>query len=289
MADAAHFTRAAQTLYVSQPTLSQQIKQLEDELGTPLFHRGAGGVQLTAAGEKFRPFAERVLREMEDAVAALGEDDAASGGEVRVGALEGVASYLLPEVVARAVSQSRLEVVVETLPALELGWAVARGEIDLGVGDSPVTSLNAEPLYDENLALFVPPGHRLGTSDRARIADLENVGLFCLSRPSPLRALLDDAMERTGIAVRPLAQFPHADAVLRAALAAKTPTVLPLPMLRDAQEHGAAKGWRLVALTNPRPHRTVALLRRKSRDENPAARAFAAHLSAVVGELLKPE
>ncbi|MBW3637895.1 MAG: LysR family transcriptional regulator, partial [Armatimonadetes bacterium] len=73
VADAAHFTKAAQKLWVSQPTLSQQIKQLEEELGAPLFHRGSGGVQLTGAGEKFRPYAERALHEMEAAVMALGE------------------------------------------------------------------------------------------------------------------------------------------------------------------------------------------------------------------------
>ena len=84
VADAAHFTRAAQKLWVSQPTLSQQIKQLEEELGAPLFHRGAGGVQLTAAGEKFRPYALRVLREMEEAVAAIGHDEAAPGDHVLV-------------------------------------------------------------------------------------------------------------------------------------------------------------------------------------------------------------
>src|SRR3954471_3204268 len=88
VADAAHFTKAAQKLWVSQPTLSQQIKQLEEELGAPLFHRGSGGVQLTAAGEKFRPYAERALREMEAAVAALGEADSTPYELLRVGALE---------------------------------------------------------------------------------------------------------------------------------------------------------------------------------------------------------
>ena len=289
VADAAHFTKAAQKLWVSQPTLSQQIKQLEDELGAPLFHRGAGGVQLTAAGEKFRPYAERVLREMEEAVAALGEAEAAPGEKLKIGALEGTADYLLPDVVARAVSESKLEISVEVLPALELQWAVAREELDLAVGTLPVSSVMAEPLYDEDLAIWAPPSHRLAQNRRARLAELENVPLFCVSPSSPLRALLEDGAARAGIELRVVAEFPSSEAVLRASIAAKIPAILPAPMLYDALHGSKNLNWHVVALTNPRPHRTIALLRRKGREENPAIRVFGAHLGAVVSELLRPE
>lgn len=289
VADAAHFTKAAQKLWVSQPTLSQQIKQLEEELGAPLFHRGSGGVQLTTAGEKFRPYAERVLREMEEAVAALGEAEAAPGESLKIGALEGLADYLLPDVVARAVSESKLEISVETLPALELQWAVARAELDLAIGTLPAASVTADPLFDEDLAIWTPPAHRLGAKRRARMAELEGMPLFCLSKPTPLRELLDDAAERAGLTLRIVAQFPSSEAVLRAATAAKMPAILPAPMLQYAQHHAEVGGWNAVALTNPRPHRTIALLRRKSREENPAIRTFIAHLNTCVGELLRPE
>lgn len=289
VADAAHFTKAAQKLWVSQPTLSQQIKQLEDELGTPLFHRGAGGVQLTAAGEKFRPYAERVLREMEDAVAALGEAEAAPGEKLCIGALEATGNYLLPDVVARAVSQSHLHVTVEVLPALELQWAVARAELDLGIGTLPVTSVVAEPLFDEDLAIWTPPGHRLGGKGRVRFADLEGIAIFCPASPSPLRALLDDGASRANIELRVVAEFFSTEAVLRAATSARMPAILPAPMLLPHLAPHNTLGWTVTGLTNPRPHRTIALLRRKGREENPAIRAFVAHLNAVVAELLKPE
>ena len=289
VADAAHFTRAAQKLYVSQPTLSQQIKQLEDELGTPLFHRGAGGVQLTLAGERFRPYAERVLQEMDEAVAALGQGESVPLDPIKVGALEGTGDYLLPPVVARAITQSNLQVQVETLSALELQWAVAREELDLAIGTPPAPALNAEPLFDEDLALWLPPSHRLGHHARARVADLDGVGVLCPAPPSALRTILDDALSRAGIAVRVLGEFPAPESVFRAAVAANVPAILPAPMLQDFLHPGSALGWRAVALTNPRPHRTIALLRRKGRDEKPGVRPFVAHLVAVVGELLKPD
>ena len=289
VADAAHFTKAAKKLWVSQPTLSQQIKQLEEELGAPLFHRGSGGVQLTAAGEKFRPYAERALREMEAAVAALGESDSTPDEHLRVGALEGTADYLLPQVVARAVSESQLRISVETLPSLELQWAVTRSELDVAIGSLPAASVVAEPLYDEDLALWTPPDHRLAGRGRVRLTELDGVELFCVGAPSPLRALLDDATSRATIAPRLMAEFPTTEATYRAALAAQIPAILPAPMLQFSLHENNAAGWTAVALTNPRPHRTIALLRRKTREERPALRAFVAHLNAVVGQLLKPE
>jgi LysR family cyn operon transcriptional activator len=289
VADAAHFTKAAQKLWVSQPTLSQQIKQLEDELGAPLFHRGSGGVQLTASGEKFRPYAERALREMEAAVVALGEAEELVGESLSVGALETTGDYLLPAVVARAVSESKLQIRVETLPALELQWAVARSELDLAIGTLPAASVVGEPLFDEDLALWTPPHHRLSNARRARLAELDGVGVFCLAAPSSLREILDDSTARAGISLRILAEFPSAEAVLRAANAAQVPVILPAPMLQLQMQEALSSGWHAVALTNPRPHRTIALLRRKGREENPALRAFVAHLNGVVSELLKPE
>ncbi len=284
VADAAHFTRAAQKLWVSQPTLSQQIKQLEEELGAPLFHRGAGGVQLTAAGEKFRPYAERVLHEMEEAVAAIGGDEAAPGESLHVGALQGVADYLLPAVVARAVCESKLEIRVSTFSAEELAAKVKDGELDLAIG-ALSESNHGEPLFDEDLVLWTPPAHRLSGA-RARFGDLDDVPLFCVGAPSPLRELLDDAAERAGIKLRAVGEFASLGAVAAAAQMAKLPAILPAPMLRSLV---GAPGWSAVALTNPRPHRTIALLRRRGLSENPASRVLVAHLNAVVGELLKPE
>ena len=288
VADAAHFTKAAQKLWVSQPTLSQQIKQLEEELGAPLFHRGSGGVQLTGAGEKFRPYAERALREMEAAVNALGEAAPLPGASLKVGALETTGDYLLPLVVARAVRESKLQISVEILPALELQWAVARSDLDVALGTVPATTVVAEPLFDEDLAIWTPPHHRFSGAARARLAELDGVNVFCLSAPSPLRELLDDGAARAGISLQILAQFASADALLRAAIAAQIPAILPAPMLQ-LQAPPNNEGWHAVALTNPRPHRTIALLRRKGREENPALRAFVAHLHSVVGGLLKPE
>jgi len=94
VAEASHFTRAAETLYISQPTLSQQIKQLEAELGTTLFDRIGKRVILTEAGEILRAHAQRVLVELEQAQ-AVQELEGLQRGELTVGTVQTVNAYMI--------------------------------------------------------------------------------------------------------------------------------------------------------------------------------------------------
>jgi len=100
VAEASHFTRAAETLYISQPTLSQQIKQLEVELGTALFDRIGKRVMLTEAGEILRVHAQRVLVELEQAQAAIQELEGLQRGELTVGIVQTVNAYMIPDLAA---------------------------------------------------------------------------------------------------------------------------------------------------------------------------------------------
>src|SRR5215468_8981191 len=88
VAETSHFTRAAQKLHVTQPTLSHQIRQLEGQLDLPLFDRIGRRVKLTAAGAMLVPHARRVLRELEDAQVALGELHGLKRGELKVGIVQ---------------------------------------------------------------------------------------------------------------------------------------------------------------------------------------------------------
>src|SRR5690349_5496512 len=100
-AEAAHFTNAAKLLPVTQPTLSHQIRQLEDQLGLPLFDRIKKQVRLTAAGELLLPHARRVLRELDEAQSALGELHGLRRGELKVGIVQTVNACVIPEIVGR--------------------------------------------------------------------------------------------------------------------------------------------------------------------------------------------
>ena len=101
VADTVHFRRAAESLHVSQPTLSQQIRQLEKELGTTLFDRIGKGVRLTVAGETFRHYAQRILHVLDEAQVALLELEGLKRGKLYVGAVQTLNTYLIPPIIAR--------------------------------------------------------------------------------------------------------------------------------------------------------------------------------------------
>src|SRR5271170_3244792 len=101
VADALHFRHAAENLHISQPTLSQQIRQLEKELGTILFDRVGTRVRLTVGGETFRLHAQRVLLELDEAQVALLELDGLKRGKLYVGAVQKLNTYLIPPIIGR--------------------------------------------------------------------------------------------------------------------------------------------------------------------------------------------
>src|SRR5271163_958786 len=99
-AELAHFTQAAESLYISQPTLSNHIQQLEEEIGLPLFDRLGRKVQLTEAGLVFLEHARQAIRELEWAQEEIGDLKGIVSGAVRIGALPGVGRNFLPSLLA---------------------------------------------------------------------------------------------------------------------------------------------------------------------------------------------
>src|SRR5690625_3078179 len=100
VAEHRHFTRAAEAVSVSQPALSQQIRALEEELGTPLFDRLTTGIELTTAGQVLRSHAERILREVENARLAVEEVSGTVGGELSISAVHTANLVLVVDLLA---------------------------------------------------------------------------------------------------------------------------------------------------------------------------------------------
>src|SRR5919199_1294316 len=164
VAEQGSFTRAAQSLHLVQPALSQQVAALEREVGLPLFHRQARGVRLTAAGERLLPYARRVLGEGERAQQALGQFRELRTGRVALGLTPSATLSLLPGILERyraLYPAVEVQVVEEMTDALvEL---LVDGRLDLALVSFPIEDprLETRPLFDEQLALIVPPTHCL--------------------------------------------------------------------------------------------------------------------------------
>jgi LysR family cyn operon transcriptional activator len=101
VAETSHFTRAARKVYLSQSALSHQIKELEQEIGLPLFDRWGRKVRLTAAGMILREHAARAIRTLDEAIPAIAEVESLSRGQVSVGVVQVLDNLLVPRVIAQ--------------------------------------------------------------------------------------------------------------------------------------------------------------------------------------------
>lgn len=171
-----NFSRAAAQCRVAQPSLSQQIMKLEDELGERLFERTKREVALTPAGELLTTHAERVLQEVESACDGVREMHGRVRGRVALGALPTIAPYFLPERLRLFTKQfPDVEVVVHEDTTYQLAAALLTKEVDLAIVSLPVerTGLVVERFFDEKLLVALPERHPLAKRRRLVLEDLE--------------------------------------------------------------------------------------------------------------------
>lgn len=159
-----NFSRAAQNCHVSQPSLSQQIQKLEDELGERLFDRLRRHAKLTQAGERFLPRAVRILEEMDAATREARAANDLDQGRITVGVLPTIAPYLLPKLIAAfSAKYPGVQVVVHEDTTARLRELTAACEVDIAIASLPLQDERFEvrELFDEELMLALPNNHRL--------------------------------------------------------------------------------------------------------------------------------
>lgn len=282
-AEGAHFRRAAESLNVSQPTLSHQIQQLETELGTALFDRVGRRVRLTPAGELFRDHARRVLRELEAAQAGLDDLGGLARGRLTVGAVQTVNAYLVPPVAAQFhAAHPGVLLRVEELSGAEVEAGVADGRLDLGVSFLLTESdeVAVEPLFEEELVLVVPAGHRWAVRGRVRVADLAGQPLTLMPGPYCTRKLVDDTLRAAGVEPLVAIEVNSAEGTKAIVRRGGPPAVLPALALSDG-----ADGLCAVRLERPTPRRRVGLLTRRGTYPSRVRDVFAAVAREAVGAL----
>jgi LysR family hydrogen peroxide-inducible transcriptional activator len=157
-----HFGRAAQSCFVSQPTLSVAIKKLEEELGVALFERGAGEVTVTATGQQVVEQSRRVLEEAAriKELAVAGRDPLA--GTLRLGAIYTIGPYLLPQLIPilRGAAPS-MQLLIQENYTHKLAESLKQGEVDAIVVALPFEEhgVAVRPVYDEPFLVAMPHGH----------------------------------------------------------------------------------------------------------------------------------
>jgi LysR family transcriptional regulator, cyn operon transcriptional activator len=201
-AELLHFTRAAEALHVSQPTLSQQIRQLETELGAPVFERIGRSVHLTEAGQLFLEHARRALREVEGGRQGIDDLRGLLRGTLRVGVTYCFSVRLVPVIFAEFVqSYPAVHIVVTESTTRGVEQGLINAEFDLGLvfQSSRATVFEAQELFKEDIIVIVSRKHPLAGSKTLRFRDLKDVRLALPSEGFSTRQIADAHFAEAGI------------------------------------------------------------------------------------------
>ncbi|TBR09155.1 MAG: LysR family transcriptional regulator [Lysobacter sp.] len=265
LAEHRHFGRAAAASFVSQPTLSTQIRKLEDELGVTLIERAPRRVMLTPVGREVAERARGIIAEVEQMAELARRSRDPEAGTVRLGLFPTLAPYLLPHVLPGVRARfPRLELLLVEEKTDQILARLRDGRLDAGVLALPIhdEQLHAEPLFDEPFVLAAPRLHAIASSAALRTADLANLDLLLLEEGHCLRdqALevchLAGAGERAGFRATSLE-------TLRQMVAAGVGVTL-LPVLAVQPPVPPSPDVVLVPFAGEAPHRRIAMFWRRT-------------------------
>lgn len=275
-----NFSRAAEACYVSQPSLSQQILKLEDELGQALFYRQPQGSILTDAGRLFLPYARQIAGAVEESQLRVRESSGEVRGELHLGILPTIAPYLLPgllEPFSRA--YPGVEVIVQEEVTPQLVQSLLAGQLDLALLSTPLgqAALCEEPLLDEPLLLVLPEAHPLARRDEVRMSDLPQERFILMQEG---HCLADQALEfchtRAGFA--PQVSCRSAQVATLLALVAAGMGISIVPAMAAEPRTGIV----FRSFTPSAPTRRIGFASRADRYRLNAAKAFIEMAQSVV-------
>ena len=284
VAECGNFTRGAEKVAISQPSLSVQIAALEDELGAPLFDRLGRHVALTEAGRLFQDNAERVIRETELATQSIRDLTGAEQGRLIVGVLSTVNSYLIPPLVCRFKQQfPRVHLQVHAQPSSIIEEAVAANRLDLGLCLLPAINdrLITSRLFTETLVLVSPPGVRL-TAKRIRMRDLATLPLVLLPNDYCLRKMIEAECALVGVRPQVSVEMTSPEGILEAVKQGVGLTILPELFVRHRI---GGSVLRLIELYDPIPRHDVGVVSLAHRHLGKAAQEFVRLCRTTLGDL----
>ncbi len=266
LAEHRHFGRAAEASFVSQPTLSTQIKKLETELGVELFERSSRGPMLTAAGQEIVRRAQVVLREIDDIVAIAEQLHGPEPRRLRIGAFPTLGPYLLPHVVPQLRQRfASIELQLVEEKTEELLRRLRAGELDcalLALPEDDDELVHAE-LFEEEFLLAVPADHPLAsTTEPVELSVLDGERLLLLDEGHCLREQALDVCRLAGANERVGFRATSMETLRQMVAAGVGITLLPELAVRPpvaASEHVVLR--RFAA---PAPSRTIALFWRRT-------------------------
>jgi len=289
LADLRHFSKAAEACFVSQPTLSTQIKKLEDELEVQLVERSPKNIMLTPAGEEIAVRARQVLADIDQIRKVARNSSNPAEGTLRLGLFPTLAPYLLPHVVPQLrqrYPKLRLQLAEEKTE--DILHMLHRGELDAALLALPVaeTGLDMEVLFREPFVLALPGQHELAKRKGVEMDDLKGSELLLLEEGHCLR---EHALEVCALAGAHERVDFHATSMetLRQMVAADVGITL-MPLLSVKPPIASTDNLVTRPFTHDAPSRTIAMVWRSSSALGSFLRELAQSFKDLPPDLLKP-
>lgn len=276
MVEVLHYTKAANQLYISQPTLSYALSELEKELGVPLFEKKGNRTCITKYGESFTPYVKQIFSTLEDATARLYEMLDASCGKINLGYMYSISFDYVPRMLEKFYADegnSRItfdffqglhSVMIEKLKSANL-------DLILTADPNDKTIIGA-PVFHQELFVIVPENHRLARQDEVSLSDVKDEPLISIGgKASNIRNHLAKCYERIGS--KPIIAGEVAECIAMSALVRANLGIAVTP-LSPTFEGGRLKVLRFCEEERDALARKIYLLWLKDRQLEPAVKRF---------------
>jgi LysR family hydrogen peroxide-inducible transcriptional activator len=239
VADSGSFTGAAAQCNVTQPTLSHQIKKLEEEVGEPLLQRRVKGAYLTPLGQRVYRHAQEVLRGVASVREAASAFSRKVQGLLRLGVIPTIAPYFVPVLLQR--SQKRYPDVhfqITEEPTEQLVESLSAGRLDLAILSPPIEDDRTEvlDLFTDEFLLALPPRHPLARQPRVPLSALKELPMILMNDAHCLRGQTISFCQRAGFAPKVFIQSSQLDTVLAMVETGQGISLVPA-MARQAFRH----------------------------------------------------
>ena len=276
-----HFTRAAEKLGITQPSLSQQIRLLEHEVGMPLFDRIGKKTMLTEAGKALQHHGYNVFHELSQARAVISELQGLKRGTLKIGALLTVVNYLLPPTVMGFHNRyPNVELSVLGLRTGDIYNGLLQNELDLGIVFLPMEheELETIPLYKEYLALAVSVDHSLAQASFVTLDILKETPSVLLPNSYFLRQVINEQCRSLAFTPQPVLEMTTMESIITMVGKGVGVTVLPKGYL-DYIDHPQI---RTIPIQNPVLTTQIGVVYRKNKHLCAASRVFMEQLVSTV-------
>ena len=195
------FSRAAEILQLTQPSITARIQALERELGEELFERSGRGVRLTDAGHAFLPYVERLLQTLREGRDAVDEVRNVQLGSLRLGSAITISTYVLPRILnAFCRRYSGVDVIIRTGRSEQVLAMLLADEVQVGLARSiSHPEVETIDLYEDEIVLAVPPGHRFAAAGRTSVAEAAVEPIVLFDRGSSYYGLINNFFRQAGV------------------------------------------------------------------------------------------